>query len=78
MEYLDVNRNFDNKQELLLPMMDILDKKNITTGVFSLEENEKFYLGFDKDKAITVYDVARELIKKGIKDSLRHLFSSKD
>lgn len=48
MEYLDVNRNFDNKQELLLPMTDILDKKNITTGVFSLEENEKLYLCFDK------------------------------
>lgn len=45
---LAVNRNFDNKQELLLPMTDILDKKNITTGVFSLEENEKLYLCFDK------------------------------
>lgn len=48
MENLAVNRNFDNKQELLFPMMDILDKKNITTGVFFLEENEKLYLCFDK------------------------------
>lgn len=35
-------------------------------------------LDIDRDKAITFYDAAMELIKKGIRDLLRYSFRSKD
>jgi len=47
----DIKDNFNDGmiQEILFPMMQILDEKNIVKGITFLKENEKLYICFDKD-----------------------------
>lgn len=68
-----------NKKECLI-VFEIMEKYPLIGEKARLMtiDNLISKLDIDKDKAITVYDAARELIKQGIKDSLRHPFRSKD
>ena len=49
MNNLKNNINDEMIHEILFPMMQILDEKNITKGITVLEENQKLYICFDKD-----------------------------
>lgn len=47
----DLKDNINNEiiHQILSPMMQILNEKNITKGITVLEENKKLYICFDKD-----------------------------
>ena len=47
----DLKNNINNEiiHQILSPMLQILDEKNITKGITVLEENKKLYICFDKD-----------------------------
>lgn len=45
----DLKINNEIIHQILSPMMQILDERNITKGITVLEENKKLYICFDKD-----------------------------
>lgn len=49
MNNLNNNSNDEIIHQILSPMLQILDEKNITKGITVLEENKKLYICFDKD-----------------------------
>ena len=53
--------NDERIQKMLLPMMDILDKKNIYKGITIVIENDKVYIGVDK-KCLS--DTNRTILEK--------------
>lgn len=70
--------DLDEKECLLI--LNILEKYPLIgeNARLKIINELTFELNIDRDKAVVVYNATRELIKNGIKESLKHPFRSKD
>lgn len=56
--------------ESIKPMLDILDKKNVTSGINIIEENNKVYITFDKSYLSETNQVILETISSIYSETL--------